>query len=157
MIHSLWISFDSYCRLREFFGRKSTFFLIYVSKDSPCSCDHFHTKLLVVGWRLRRRNPRKQQKNAIIYICFVTSSMTLALWVIHNLKVLDLKVQDFGRLSAAIKWWRSGAKWTKNWKLLKSATKWFNFDDINLKRLEIFNWSRIHVYHDLLKVNRGQN
>ena len=42
-------------RLREFFGRKSTFFLICVSKDSPCSCDHFHTKLFVVGGRLRRR------------------------------------------------------------------------------------------------------
>ena len=48
-----------YWRLREFFGRKSTFFLIYVSKDSPCSCDHFHTKLLVVGDHLRRRPPKK--------------------------------------------------------------------------------------------------
>ena len=59
-------------RLQEFFGRKSTFFLIYGPKDSPCSCDHFHTKLLVVGGHLRRRNPKKQPKNAINYICFVT-------------------------------------------------------------------------------------
>ena len=67
--------YDSYCMsLRicnrwyhpmatsRFFGRKSTFFLIYVSKDSPCSCDHFNTKLLVVGHHLRRRNPQKHPK-----------------------------------------------------------------------------------------------
>ena len=36
-------------RLREFFGRKSTFFSSYISKDSPFSCDHFDGKVLVKG------------------------------------------------------------------------------------------------------------
>ena len=35
--------------LREFFGRKSTFFSSYISKDSPFSCDHFDGKVLVKG------------------------------------------------------------------------------------------------------------
>ena len=66
-------------RLREFFGRKSTFFLIYVSKDSPCSCDHFHTKLLVVGWHLRRRNPKKHPKkrNQCHLFCGVINDVSL--------------------------------------------------------------------------------
>ena len=37
--------------LREFFGRKVTFFLIYISKDPHDSCDHFHIKISVVGAR----------------------------------------------------------------------------------------------------------
>ena len=36
-------------RLRSFFGRKSTYFLIWVSKDPHDSCDHFDTKIMVVG------------------------------------------------------------------------------------------------------------
>ena len=67
-----------YWRLREFFGRKPTFFLICVSKDSPCSCDHFHTKLFVVGGRLRRRNRRKQPKrNQSHLICDVINDVSL--------------------------------------------------------------------------------
>ena len=34
-------------------------FLIYISKDSPYSCGHFHTKLLVVGGYLRKWNSKK--------------------------------------------------------------------------------------------------
>ena len=34
---------------REFFSRKVNFFLIYVSKDPQDSCDHFDTKIMVVG------------------------------------------------------------------------------------------------------------
>ena len=52
--HRLWLRLwfsRSQWRIREYFGRKSTFFLIRGSKDSPCSWDHFHTKLLVVGGR----------------------------------------------------------------------------------------------------------
>ena len=48
----------------RFFCRKSTL---------------FHTRPVVVGGQLRGRNPRKQQKNAINYVCFVTTSMTSAL------------------------------------------------------------------------------
>ena len=92
------------------------FFLIYRPKDSPYSCDHFHIRPLVVGGHLRRRNPRKQQKNAINYICFVTSSMTSALWVIYHLKALDLNFDIPGRLSSATTWWRSRANWTKTLK-----------------------------------------
>ena len=44
------------------FWSKINIFLIYVPKDSPCSCDHFHTNFLVVGSHLRRRNPEKYQK-----------------------------------------------------------------------------------------------
>ena len=102
----------------NFLVENQHFFLINSPKDSPCSCHHFHHRPLVVGGHLRRRNQRKQQKNAINYICFVTSSMTSALWVIHHPKALDLKFQDFGRLSAAITWWRSGSNWTKPWKRL---------------------------------------
>ena len=46
-------------RLRDFFDRKSTFLLIDAPKDSPCSCDHFHTPIfwskvvIYVGtWRI---------------------------------------------------------------------------------------------------------
>ena len=77
---------QAHWRLLEFLSRKSTFFKFDVLKDSPCCCDDFHTKLLVVGGHLRRRN----RKNAIHHICFVTSSITSALWVIHHLKALDL-------------------------------------------------------------------
>ena len=38
--------------LREFFGQKSTFLLI----------DHFHIRFMVVGDRLRKRNPKKHPK-----------------------------------------------------------------------------------------------
>jgi len=44
------------------FRSKINIFLIYVPKDSPCSCDYFHTNFLVVGSHLRRRNPEKHQK-----------------------------------------------------------------------------------------------
>ena len=37
--------------LREFFGRKVTFFLIYISKDPHDSGDHFNIKISVVGAR----------------------------------------------------------------------------------------------------------
>ena len=66
-------------RLREFFGRKSTFFLIYVSKDSPCACDQFHTKLLVVGSYLRRRPPKNtsdQDLSDDVWLIRLTSLMT---------------------------------------------------------------------------------
>ena len=31
------------------FWSKIRSFLIYVFKDPPCSCDHFHVKIMVVG------------------------------------------------------------------------------------------------------------
>ena len=112
MTHSLWSSSDSYWQYDiadfENFWSKINTFLFNSPNDSPCFCHHFHTRPLVVGDHLRRRNPRKQQRNAINYICFVTSSMTSALWVVHHLNSVDMKFQDFGRLSAAITWWRSG-------------------------------------------------
>ena len=40
-----------YWLLREFFGRKVTFFLIYISKDPRDSGDHFNIKISVVGGR----------------------------------------------------------------------------------------------------------
>ena len=91
-------------------------FNAYVPKDSPCSCDHFHNKILVVGGHLRRRNLKKQPKKAISHTCFVTSSMTSALWAIYHLKALNLNIDNIGRLSAATTWCRSRAKWTKTWK-----------------------------------------
>ena len=67
----------TYWRLPGFFDRKSRFFQNYGPKDSSYSCYHFHTKFLVVGGHLRRRNPKKRPKNATNYICFV-SHMTEA-------------------------------------------------------------------------------
>ena len=103
------------------FWSKINIFLIYVPKDSPCSCDYFHTNFLVVGSHLRRRNPENIRKNANSHICVVASSITSALWIIYHLKELDLMCDNFGRLSAATTWWRSGAKWAKN-------LKWLWFD-----------------------------
>ena len=61
------------------FRSKINIFVIYVSKDSPCSCDHFHTKLFVVGWHLRRRNPKKHPKkrNQCHLFCGVINDVSL--------------------------------------------------------------------------------
>ena len=99
------------------FWSKINIFLIYVPKDSSCSCDHFHTKILVVGGHLRRRNLKNNRKNAISHICFVTSSMTSALWVIHHMKALNLNFDNFSRLSAVTTWWRYRAKCTRTWQV----------------------------------------
>ena len=42
----------------------------FSENHSPCSCDHFHTKCMVVGGRLRRRNPKNIRKNAIYFSYF---------------------------------------------------------------------------------------
>ena len=100
------------------FCQKSTFFLIYEPKDPAYSWYYFHTKLLVVVGHLRRQTPQKTIKNARNNICFVTLSLSSALWLIHRLKALDLKFQKFGRLIEAMTLRRSRAKWTKIWKWL---------------------------------------
>ena len=41
---------------------QTTFFFILKPKDSPCSCDYLHTKLLVVGDHLRRRSQKTTEK-----------------------------------------------------------------------------------------------
>ena len=119
------------------FRSKINIFLIYVSKDSPCPCDHFHTKLFVVGWHLRRRNPKKHPKNAISVICFVASSMTSALGVIYHLKALDLNFDIPGRLSSATTWWRSRANWTKTLKSRYDSNMTHNIYNIHIIWLQI--------------------
>ena len=61
------------------FWAKINIFLIYIPKDSPCSCDHFHTKLFVVGGRLRRRNRRKlpKKRNQSHLFCDVINDVSL--------------------------------------------------------------------------------
>ena len=68
-------------RLREFFGRKSTFFSSYISKDSPFSCDHFDGKVVVKGWPEAEKSWKKTPKISINYNSIVTSSMTSSLWI----------------------------------------------------------------------------
>ena len=99
------------------FGRKFALFNWHLN-DPLHSCDHFHTKLLVVGGHLRRRKGKKQLKMAINYNMFLTTSYEQALQVIPHLKALNLKFVIRVQLSAVITWWRSRAKWTKTLKWL---------------------------------------
>ena len=69
-------------RLREFFGRKSTFFSSCILKDSPFSCDHFDGKVVVKGWPEAEKNRNNKPKISKNYHTFVTISMTSSLWVI---------------------------------------------------------------------------
>ena len=102
---------QSYWRLREFFGRKSTFFSSYISKDSPFSCDHFDVKVVVKGWPEAEKNRKNTPKISINYHTFVTTSMTSSLWVIPELKVLYLKLWPSDFCDDPTTWWRSRAIW----------------------------------------------
>ena len=97
-------------QLREFFGRKSTF-LIYGPKDSPCSCD----QLLVVGGHLRKTTEKCNKLHLFCdvinvthpYESYIIIMSHTSLWVIHPyesyiMKALDLRFQDFGRLSVMV-------------------------------------------------------
>ena len=61
------------------FWSKIRTLLIDVLNDTPHSCNHFHTKSLVVGSHLRRRKGKKQLKMAINYNTFLTTSYESAL------------------------------------------------------------------------------
>ena len=66
-------------RLRSFFGRKSPLFLIYILKDPPHSCDHFHAKIMVVGWCVWAELREKLIKNCnkLQFDCDAINDVTL--------------------------------------------------------------------------------
>ena len=77
------------------FWSKINIFFIYVHKDSPCSCDH--TKLMVVGGRLHRRNLEKQLKkrNQSHLFCDVIDDVSP---MSHASSESDLNFDNLGRL-----------------------------------------------------------
>ena len=113
-------------RLREFFGRKSTFFSNCILKDSPFSCDHFDGKVVVKDWPEAEKNRKNIPKISINYHTFVTTSMTSSLWVIPELKVLHLKLWYSDFFDDPTTWWRSRAIWKIFVSWLSVATTWSN-------------------------------
>ena len=61
------------------FWSKIRIFLIYVLKDSPHSCDHFHVKIMVVGGCCVEGNNEKMFKklNQLQFDCDVINDLTL--------------------------------------------------------------------------------
>ena len=138
------------------FWSKIRIFLIYVLKDSPHSCDHFHVKIMVVGGCDVEGNEDKLIK--------ITQQKTIRLWC-HQWPHINGSYIIWKSLVwsyVRVIFWGSGhvvalySKMNKNLKMALKRHQVVQFDDIYLKISKMFDVFSICVYHDLLKVNRGQ-
>ena len=107
-------------RLREFFGRKSTFFSIYLLKNPAFSGDYFDDKVMVIRWpdvkkkRIESRNKLQLLSDAINDVIMIShtgnKSPWSEFWIPTRPRDGALGVFEVLRLSDHVLAWKSHGK-----------------------------------------------